>query len=220
MIQPSQDQVRAGQAVYTRKLLSIYDLYVLGFSNRFIWQCPSRNILSHYNRLISGNHLDVGVGTGYFLDRCQFPSNSPRVALMDLNPNSLAFASQRIARYRPEAYRQSILEPIEADIPGFDSVGVNYLLHCLPGSMTDKTVAFDYLLPLMNPGAVLFGSTLLQAGVHRSRAAIKLMDFYNRKGIFSNTEDSLTQLEKALSQRFSHVAIETVGCVALFSGRC
>jgi hypothetical protein len=48
------------------------------------------------------------VGTGYFLERCPFPSDSPRVALMDLNPNTLEFFSERIAPYRPETYRQNI----------------------------------------------------------------------------------------------------------------
>jgi len=46
-------------------LLSGYDLWVLGFSNTFVWRCPTRLLLEFYNEHISGNHLDVGVGTGY-----------------------------------------------------------------------------------------------------------------------------------------------------------
>ena len=45
------------------------------------------------------------------------------------------------------------------------------------------------------------------------------MSLYNKKGIFSNADDSLTGLENALSSRFDNVAIEVTGCVALFSGR-
>jgi hypothetical protein len=114
--------------------------------------------LEHYNRHVSANHLDVGVGTGYFLDHCRFPSHTPRIALMDLNRNSLDFASRRIARYKPETYIRNVLEPIAIDALRFDSIGVNYLLHCLPGTMESKSVAFDHLKALMNPGAVLFGS--------------------------------------------------------------
>ncbi|GAB4360212.1 MAG: hypothetical protein Kow0060_15200 [Methylohalobius crimeensis] len=120
----------------------------------------------------------MGVGTGYFLDKCRFPTPSPRVALMDLNQNSLDFSSRRIARYTPEIYRCDLLEPISMEMAKFDSVGVNYLLHCLPGSIGDKAVIFDHLKPLMNLHAVIFGATLLQGSVQRNWAAKRLMAVY------------------------------------------
>lgn len=215
----SSEQVAAGQAVYTRRLLRAYDWLVLGVSNRFVWSCRTEHLEENYNRHISANHLDVGVGTGYFLDRCRFPSQSPRIALMDLNQNALEFASQRIARYRPETYRRSVLEPINIDAPKFDSVGINYLLHCLPGSIDSKAVAFDYLISLMNPDAVLFGATLLQGGVSRSWFAKRLMDVYNNKRIFCNRYDDLRGLERALDRRFRQVSVKVVGCAAIFSAR-
>jgi 2-polyprenyl-3-methyl-5-hydroxy-6-metoxy-1,4-benzoquinol methylase len=215
----SAEQVAAGQAVYTKRMLNAYDFLVLGLSNSLIWKCPTQRLVEHYNRHVTANHLDVGVGTGYFLDRCKFPSPTPRVALMDLNRNSLDYAAQRIARYRPETYLRNVLEPISMDAPKFESVGINYLLHCLPGSIDSKAVAFDHLKKLMNPGAVIFGSTLLQGGVARSWLAKRLMDFYNGKGIFSNENDDLDGLKRALGQRFRSVSVEIVGCAALFSGR-
>lgn len=215
----SSEQIAAGQAVYTKRKLALYDFVVLGISNRLIWRCPTPRLVEHYNKHVTANHLDVGVGTGYFLDRCQFPSTTPRVALMDLNKNTLDFASRRIARYKPETYIRNVLELISIDAAKFDSIGVNYLLHCLPGSMDSKSAAFDHLKTLMNPGAVLFGSTLLQGGVARSRTAIRLMEMYNGKGIFSNESDDADGLRRALSQRFRSVSIEIVGCAALFSAR-
>ena len=213
------EQVLAGQAVYTKQALKAYDFAVLGVSNRFLWKCPTRRLVEHYNHHVSANHLDVGVGTGYFLDNCRFPSPTPRVALMDLNPNTLDFASRRIARYQPETYRRSVLEPIQFDAPGFDSVGINYLLHCLPGTIELKAVAFDHLKALMNPKAVFFGSTLLQGGVPRNWLAKRLMDVYNEKGIFSNRWDHLDGLTQELKRRFNDVSVEVVGCAALFRGR-
>lgn len=213
------DQVEAGQAVYTRRALGVYDLVVLGLSNRFAWKCPTQQLVEHYNKYVTGNHLDVGVGTGYFLDHCHFPLRAPRIALMDLNQNTLDFASQRITRYGPKTYVGNVLEPISIDAPKFDSVGINYLLHCLPGSIEAKAVALDYLKTLMNADAVLFGSTLLQDGVSRNYFAKRLMEVYNKKGIFSNRRDSLDGLKQALDQRFRDVSFEVVGCVALFSGR-
>ena len=211
--------MESGQAVYTKRVLKAYDFVVLGVSNRFIWKCPTPQQLQHYQRHLSANHLDVGVGTGYFLDRCRFPSTPPRVALLDLNPTALEFAAQRIARYRPESYRRNVLEPITIDAPGFDSVAVNYLLHCLPGSLASKALVFDHLRPLMNANAMLFGATLLHHGVERGWAARRLMAVYNQKGIFSNQQDDLDTLKRELERRFDAVKVEVVGCGALFSGR-
>ena len=219
-MQPSKSEIEAGQAVYTRGTLSVYDIVVLGISNSFIWKCPSIRIEQHYNENVSDNHLEVGVGTGYFPDRSQFPSQKPRIGLMDMNPNTLAFASKRIARYQPETYVQNILEPIDHKLEPFDSIGINYLFHCVPGSMTEKAVVFDHLVNLMKPGCKVFGSTILQGGVSRSWSARKLMSFYNKKGIFTNERDDLEGLDNALSERFDNVEIEVVGCVALFSAKC
>lgn len=212
-------EVHAGQAIYTKRMLAVYDLVVLGLSARFVWKCPTLHIEEHYNRHITSNHLDVGVGTGYFLGRCRFPSPAPRVALMDLNPNPLEFAARRIARFKPETYRRNVLEPISVDAPRFDSVGINYVLHCLPGSMASKSTVFDHLKMLMNSDGVLFGSTLLQGGVTRSWLATRLMAIYNQRGIFSNERDDLDGLIRALAQRFRDVSVDVVGCIALFSAR-
>lgn len=136
---------------------------------------------------------------------------------MDLNPNTLDCASRRIAPYQPEIYQQNILAPITNEIDPFDSVAINYLLHCLPGSMDEKAVVLDNLIPLLNPKAVLFGSTILKSDQKSSWLARKLMKFYNSKGIFSNTTDTQDALEAALRSRFNTVSIELAGGVALFS---
>ncbi len=216
-MRPTAEEVEAGQAVYSKRTLSIYDVVVLGFSNSYIWKCPSTRLEAHYNMHISANHLDIGVGTGYFLDRCRFPTDTPRVALMDLNTESLGFAANRISRFNPEGYQQNVLEPVAASIAPFDSIGLNYLFHCLPGPIAEKAIVFDHIKPLLNPGARIFGSTILQGDVSRSWAAKRLMAFYNKKGIFSNTRDNLDDLKVALEQRFDNVVVDIIGCVAVFS---
>lgn len=213
------EQLEASQAIYTKQTLALYDLTVLAISNRLAWKCPTKRLLKHYNQMVTANHLDVGVGTGYFLDRCYLPSQTPRVALMDLNSNTLEFTSRRIARYNPKTYRRNILDPINLNVEKFDSVGINYVLHCVPGNLKTKSVALDYLKALMNPNAVLFGSTILQGGVSINWLAKRLMAIYNKKGIFSNQHDNLEDLKSALNQRFKDISVEVIGCVALFSGR-
>jgi len=210
--------VHAGQAVYTLRTLRIYDWLVLGLSNRFIWNCPTPKLVHLYNDHVMGNHLDVGVGTGYFLDHCRFPVDRPRLALLDLNADCLQVSAKRVVRYEPQIYQANVLEPIEIGDDRFDSIGLNYVLHCLPGSMDKKSVALEHLAKLLNPGGVLFGATLL-GGMTWKWPARRLMGFYNRKGIFCNTGDDLDGLQSTMQRYFDHSSIKVVGCAALFVGR-
>ena len=213
---PVSAKAEAGQAVYSKLVLSIYDLYVLGLSNSLIWKCPTYKLLDMYDLHVSDNHLDVGVGSGYYLDKCRFPTNKPRVALLDLNQNSLDVASKRIARYSPQLYRRNVLEDMDLGGEGFDSIGINYLLHCLPGSMDEKSVAFDNLAPHLSDGGVIFGSTLLYDEDTLGAIPKKLMGIYNKKGIFCNKNDTLDSLKDNLQKRFSKSYIDVIGCAALF----
>ena len=209
----------AGQAAYTPRSLWVYDALVLGLSNRFIWHCPTPRLLKHYDRYVSNNHLDVGVATGFFLDRCRFPSGRPRLALLDLNKTCLATASRRIARYQPRCIHANVLAPLNFDGPPFDSIGLCYLLHCLPGDMAAKAVVFDHLRAWLEPGGTLFGATILGKGIAHNAVGRALMALYNQKGIFGNRDDDLSGLEAALRARFAGVEIEMIGRVAVFAAR-
>jgi hypothetical protein len=213
------DHALAGHAVYTKTVLTIYDAWVHGMSNPLIWRCPTKHLRALYDRQVSRNHMDVGVGTGYFLDHCPFPSPRPRLVLVDANHNSLEVAARRLHRYRPALYRRDVLRPLDIDEPPFDSIGLMYVLHCLPGDLATKAVVFDNLNPFLSPSGVLFGATILSGGVNASRAARKLMHIYNAKGIFSNADDHLDALRAVLEEIYAEVQIDAVGCVALFSAR-
>lgn len=213
------DAAVAGAALYSRALLATYDIAVLGVSNRFIWRCPTGELLGWYDAHITGNHLDVGVGTGYFLDHCRFPTPTPRLALLDLNRNSLVATARRMARYAPTTHFGDVLSPFPLAGPVFDSIGLNYLLHCLPGTIESKARAFDNLLPHLAADGVVFGSTILRADDQTSAVARRLMALYNSRRIFSNTADSFEGLHGALEARFADVTVRRRGCVALFSAR-
>ena len=215
----NQDRQFAGHEVYSPLTLSVYDTLVLGVSNPLLWKCPTQKILDFYNQNISANHLDVGVGTGWYLDHCRFPDPAPRLALMDANGNSLDKAAGRVARYGPETYLTDVLQPIPGHIEPFDSIALTYLLHCLPGSLAQKCVVFDHLRPLLCDGGVMFGATILGADIACGGIARKLMAFYNARQIFSNTQDSLAGLEHELHTRFEDVQLRVIGCVALFRVR-
>lgn len=216
---PSVPSVEAGAAIYNNLILSIYDVGVIRLSNRLAWRCPSPRILDFYNENIADNHLDVGVGTGYFLDKCSFPSAAPRIALVDLNPNSLAKTTKRLSGFGPTSHLANVLEPLQLDAPKFDSIALNYLLHCLPGTMESKSIVFEHLKAWLNPGGVIFGTTILGQGVSHNALGRRLMALYNAKGIFSNQQDSLSALETALKRSFQRYQTSVVGCVAFFTAR-
>ena len=211
-------RLRAGYSPYNRLLLAVYDPYVR-FNYRFLWGCHSHRVLDLYNEHVSGNHLDVGVATGTILDHCTFPSPSPRLALMDLNPNSLHVASKRLARYHPETYLRNILDPIKIDTPPFDSVGLANLLHCLPGTMKTKRVVFGNLNAVLNPGGTLFGCTILNTGMKRNPLARLTLCFMNSRGHMSIREDDLKTLEQNLTECFAQSSVKVEGCMALFWAR-
>lgn len=215
----TKEQVEAGQSVYTPRLLWFYDLLVIYFNMPFAWRCQASHILKMYNSHISSNHLDIGVGSGYYLDKCTFPTDKPRLALMDLNPNSLKFTAKRVSRYETELYRANILEPIDMDIEKFDSVGINFVLHCLPGTMETKLIVFDHIKTLLKPGGVVFGSTILNIKDKQNWLTKKLMKDFNDKKYFCNLEDGLPTLSEGLSERFPESEVNVIGSVALFTAR-
>lgn len=214
---PSESEIQAGQAVFNTFTLKLYDFWVLKFTNHLIWCCPTSAILEWYNRYITSNHLDVGIGTGYYLDHCCFPNQKPRLALMDMNPDTIAFCSKRLYRYHPQTYLHNIFEPFSFSEKKFDSVGLNYVLHCLPGNMKTKESVIQNLWRFLKPKGVLFGSTLIMRDISLSFRAKYFMNLYNRKKIFCNREDTLEDLKEVLGRHFDKFQIQLIGCVALFS---
>ena len=210
--------VDVSQAIYSKAVLSIYDLWVLGFSNSFLWKCPTRLLRKEFVENATNNHLDIGVGTGYYLDKC-LNNRERRLALLDLNPNCLESTASRVSRFDPEVYSANILETLDLQCDKFDSISMNYLLHCLPGSLKEKSLVFRNLLPYLNDNGTVFGSTILGKDVEIGYLAGKLISIYNQKGIFNNYQDSLTVLTSSLHECFNEGNVQVIGCVAIFIAR-
>lgn len=206
-----------GAKVYTPFTLNLYDWWVLSISNNYAWRCPTRKyLLPYFLKNLNSNHLDVGVGTGYYLTSIPDYCN---ISLMDLNPASLNAATARVGEARIqnkiihdvfECYPESLRDK-------FDSMSMFYLLHCLPGTMADKAIVIENAKKALTNDGVLYGATILGEGVSHNGFGRKLMSTYNRKGIFSNTFDSESALKDILSLHFNKIEIKVIGTVALFS---
>lgn len=208
---------RPGQAVYNKLTLSLYDPFVLGLSNRFAWRCPSHYLQNLYDLYVGTSHLEIGVGTGYFLEYCVPRRPLEELALFDLNPQCLQQTAERLERFSPRIYRGNVLEPFRDIHTQFESVGINYVLHCLPGTPKQKGVVFDHILAVLKENGICFGATIIGQGPD-SLFGKALKGIYNWRGIFNNREDSAEAIEAELKKRFVEVDTRLIGTVLLFRG--
>lgn len=210
---PQPDSIKA----YTKLGLHLYDPLIVNLVAPRIWGCDPDILVDHYREHVTSNHADIGVGTGYFLDRCGFDS-TPRLALIDLQPNCLAYAARRLERYRPFTYVRDVLRPIR-EIPGgpFDSIALGGIIHCLSGDLTRKSQVFDSLAPIVKAGTRIFGYTLVYDGVSDRIRRQLIAPLLNYLSVIDNRNDRLSDLRRALDARFTDCKLELVGCMALFS---
>lgn len=203
---------------YTKLGLRMYDPLIVNLVAPRVWGCSPDILVEHYREHVTSNHADIGVGTGYFLDHCGFDSPAPRLALIDLQPNCLAYTARRLSRYQPQTYLRDVLSPMET-IPGgpFDSIALGGIIHCLAGDLQRKCKVFDTVAPLTRPGTKIFGYTLVYDGVPLSASRRLVHPFLNRLRVIDNSNDRLSDLRRELRGRFIESHVELIGCMALFS---
>jgi SAM-dependent methyltransferase len=209
------DPAYRGQSEYTPFFLKIYDPVILGFFTRVVWRCPTTLLVDRYRRHIRPRHLDVGPGTGYFLQRAGLPSGAP-VTILDPNVNVLEHASRRLAGLDITAVEADVLKPLPLD-GTFDSAALHGVIHCLPGPLSRKAAAVANVASVLAPTGVLFGASLLGPSGQHTWLSRKALDANNRRGIFDNLGDTQEGLGEILEASFEHVELETVGSMAIFA---
>ncbi|MGZ6377643.1 MAG: class I SAM-dependent methyltransferase [Candidatus Limnocylindrales bacterium] len=209
------DPAYRGQRDYTRLVLDAYDPLVLGPIARFVWRCPTAGLVERYRQHIRDRHLDVGPGTGYFLERAGLPEGS-RVTILDPNANVLDHATRRLGHLDVTAVEADVLKPLPVDGP-FDSAALHLVIHCLPGPLPRKAAAVANLAAVLAPTGVLFGASVLGTSGRHTWAARRMLGAFNRQGGFDNLGDSAEGLGEILAASFAHVELETVGSVAIFA---
>jgi SAM-dependent methyltransferase len=250
----------AGTAIYGPLVLGfIYDNLVLGLYCTLVWKCPAVVLEHLYRIMIKGAEqrrgsskrggqvqvriLDIGVATGYYMAKTEIPDNT-LVALFDLNPNCLEYASARCRQAHSdvvdldiEAVRgdflasrsdsSSIHNVLDAasrpDGKKFDIIFTNFLLHCLPGPPRRKAKALAELSHLVEPSSgVLCGTTIL--GTHSSEAnhswlGRSILFWHNLLGWFDNDRDNIMDFVQALEGAFETVSYQVIGSVLFFEAR-
>jgi SAM-dependent methyltransferase len=209
------DPSYAGQRDYSRLLLNAYDPLVLGPVARFVWRCPTSHLVERYRRHIRANHLDVGPGTGYFLEHSGLPEGSA-VTILDPNRNVLRHVSRRLPQFDVTAAEADVLKPLPVAGP-FDSAALHLVIHCLPGPLSRKAAAVANVVAVLAPTGVLFGASVLGSSGRHTWTARRMLGAFNRQGGFDNLADSEEGLHEVLSASFEHVELETIGSIAIFA---
>jgi Methyltransferase domain len=209
------DPAYKGQADYSPLLLRVYDPIVIGFVSWFVWHCPADPILDGYRQHIRDNHLDVGPGTGYCIDKSGLPDGS-RVTLVDPNRDVLRHASRRLRRLDITAVEADVLKPLPVQGP-FNSAALNLVIHCLPGPMSRKALAVANVAATLAPDGVLFGASVLGRSGQHSWLARRVLSAFNGRGAFDNLDDTEDGLREILAASFNDVELRTVGSVAIFT---
>jgi SAM-dependent methyltransferase len=201
-----------GQSGYNPALLAIYDVWVLKFMARAVWKCPIPPVVTRYCRHLGRRHLDVGPGTGYFIEHAA--PVATEITLLDPNPHVLKHASKRLAAWGPVVVEADVMKPLPVE-GGYDSAALSFVVHCLRQPMSNKATAIRNIADVLSPDGVLFGGTVL--GTREPRAARAFLWAFNKQGGFDNRDDTVGGLHEILDASFRHVEIETSGSTALFS---
>src|SRR5919106_3743599 len=209
------DPAYRGQSEYTPFFLTIYDPLILGFFTRVVWRCPTPLLVERYRRHIRPRHLDVGTGTGYFLERAGLPAGTP-LTILDPNVNVLDYASRRLQRLDITAVEADVCKPLPLD-GTFDSAALHGVIHCLPGPLSRKAEAVANVATVLAPTGVLFGASILGLSGPHTWLSRKVLDANNRRGIFDNLGDTQAGLGEILEASFEHVELETIGSMVIFA---
>ena len=207
------EKTEKSQAFFNPWLLSIYDFFVFRFISPYLWGCSKNQLIDRYMELSGHTHLEIGVGTGFLLD--QYNPGNIDLSLMDLSNVCLERSAKRLRRYQPTIWRKNILHPIDGVNKPFDSISINYVMHCVAGEFTHKGAAFGHLKKLLKPDGVLFGTSVMKTDESNIFALI-FMWLLNKVGVFNNTGDNITELEKSLKQHFSYVVVEKKSASVMF----
>jgi SAM-dependent methyltransferase len=204
-----------GQSGYNPLLLAIYDAWVLRFMAPTVWRSPIQPGIARYRRFLRHRHLDVGPGTGYFLEHAAPPVGT-EITLLDPNPHVLRHASKRLAAWHPVVVEADVMKPLPVE-RGYDSAALSFVLHCLRAPMSNKAIAIRNIADVLSPEGVLFGGTVLGTAEPHTRAARAFLRAFNREGSFDNLGDTLDGVRSILEASFRSVDIVRSGSTALFS---
>jgi len=213
------EKLHVSQAYFNPVLLYFYDWVVFSFVAKFIWGVSTELLLKRYEQMLRNAHLEVGVGTGYLLDKLN--PDEVSLDLMDLSENCLDKTRRRLVRFNPATYLHNILEPCDSLASTlnnkYKSLSLNFVMHCVPGDYLEKSSAFGHLKKLLTDDGLLFGASVVAKGNKANWFTKPVMWILNSIGLFNNRDDHPEDLRSGLEAHFRYVSVRVVAATAFYS---
>ena len=197
-----------------------YDLLVNKLNCKYIWRCNYNIINSLYDRNISKHHLEIGPGTGFFINKFKFDN----LTLCDINQDILDYSfdnlknnSKNISKINFNLFDNLSQTNLNKNVK-FESVGANYVLHCIPGKIEDKLLTLVHNLKKINKShkCVLYGGTVINDPYYNTFLSNALIKCLNHFKIFNNKEDFSYNIINNLEKHNIKFDYSIVGCVFIF----
>src|SRR6187200_3173552 len=100
-----------GQSGYNAAMLAIYDVGVQKFMTKAVWKIPVAEGVDRYRHHIGHRHLDVGPGTGYFIEEA-YPPRDTEITGLDPNPTVLRHVANRLEERHPIIVEADVMKPL------------------------------------------------------------------------------------------------------------
>ena len=187
-----------------------YDYFVNNINCKYVWKCDQRYIKKLYANNITNKHLEIGPGTGYFIKKYQFNN----LHLVDINQDILDNSKKNLSNscQNIKIHNQNIFENNNKINEDITSIGLSYVLHCVPNNLD---ISIDNLVKnTKNDNQItIFGSTVIP----NKKDFLAMTEIYtlNTLGIFNNINHNKDQLECIISKY--NGKIKHVGNVLLFN---
>ena len=194
------------------KNLFAYDYLVNNINCNIVWNCNQNKIIQHYDSNITNNHIEIGQGTGYFLKKNQYNT----LQLMDINNDILGDSSKNLKANSKKIHTHchNIFSCSSSHINPSRSIGLTYVLHCVPGKIENNLNTMIQNIQFDNYN--LFGASVVQDPVETNILAETELLWLNRLGIFNNENDTYNGLHEYLEESGMEYNLRLEGYVAIF----
>lgn len=194
------------------KNLFAYDYLVNNINCNIVWKCNQNKIIQHYDSNITNNHIEIGPGTGYFLKKNQYNT----LQLIDINNDILEDSSKNLEAIskKIDTHCHNIFSCSSSHINPSRSIGLTYVLHCVPGKIENNLNTMIQNIQFDNYN--LFGASVVQDPVETNILAETELLWLNRLGIFNNENDTYSGLHEYLEESGMEYNLRLEGYVAIF----
>lgn len=198
---------------FNRIIFKNYDLLVNNLNCKYVWKCDQKYIQNIYDKNITRNHIEIGPGTGYFLKKYKFDN----LTLIDVNQDILEESSRNLENNckNINIINHNIFEKNnKLEIKNYNSIGINYVLHCVPNDLSYSISNMINNIP--NNNLTLFGSTVIPSEKDKFSLAQLEIYFLNKFGIFNNKSHSVNDISLYIKNNFQNYNMNKIGNSFLF----